>query len=1255
MAVTLDFESSIGKVKSDLTEMKNDLTGVNEAYEKIGQTEKEVIAGARKNQESLAKATKNSDLAFNRQGKTVQQLSAHVARLSKAQKKTNDPALVKKYNAEIVKTQLALKLAKGESVSFFAALSAGATTSQAVFISLKGVLASTFAPLFAVGAILGTLREVISLSNEFQQSGADLQAITGASDEALEFLKQSAVEVGVETTVSANKTLEAYKLIASAKPELLSNAEGLAQITKDAVTLTEAMGGELPQVATDLTDIMNKMKAPAEESGRFINALAAGSKEGSAEVGQLASSFLVAGTEIQSSNVKLEEGVGIFEALAEQGLKGAEAGTAARNVFSKLSATDVLPKDATDRLKAAGVDITALSDKSLTFTDRLRALAPIQNDANALTALFGLENKSAAQILLGNVDRIDELTEAVTGTNVAQEQAAIRTATASAEWEKLKNTISSLVVDSGGGLSSFLALIISFGRNGILFIKGIIDDFKPTITLLTDAFGDLFDAIASMFPATEEGAEGIDLFGTAIKAITFPLKLLINIFVGIVDGITLFYEWAGQAINRSKPLTDLFRNLRLLVIGVFQAITDAPAYLEGGIAAIRVFITEVSRSILDLGGNIGNVLKEAFNIKKLVTDGTGDLDAALGNLFVNPFKGVGAKAAEAFNQGFADSQKGNKIAAPESTGSTSTPATPVETAATSTFSKQDEQAKAEAEKARKAREKAAKERIRLEKEIAKARIDALRDGTAKELALEELRFKDLSERLEKHGIDTSQALEQHELNKFEIKRKGIADVAQLDQLGGEEKIRFLFEQAKQEIETLEAQLTKAGGGKLLESQIKQLDLLRKTANDQFLKDLEAFQSEELKLEQDHEIALLELKAGDFETAVDFEEFKQQEILNIRLRFAEAQLAILEKIEGAESDAALGLRKIINEIKGDLEGLTGDTPKDFNLFDLIGLDPDDPRAKGIETFIKTSVGVLGDLNKARLENADEAIKAIDDEIEAIEKGIEGKEKELEEQEALAEQGKANRVAEVQAELDLLRASQEAEKVERDKAVAEKKKIQKQQAIIDTVTQASSLITASAQVFQSVAAIPFVGPIIGAALVATMIGSFIAAKSKIFQGIKKQKARKGMFGKVTGYTHDQGGEAFGDHIEVEAGENFGILSRKASRKFGKHYEAFTNAANKNDRQKMAEIAAELSDTPLDRNLPNDLAETEAKIVQMKTEITANLEGEELRKNNALLAEMIKDKRKPKVVHLEGSRVETHGNSTRIIKKKNIIKNA
>jgi TP901 family phage tail tape measure protein len=309
---------------------------------------------------------------------------------------------------------------------------------------------------FGVGAVFQSATEKII---EFDQSVADLQAITGASGKDLEFYKQQANEMGVSVEGGASAVVEAYKLIGSAKPELLTNAEALNEVTKSAITLSQASGMTLPESATALTDAMNQFGADAKEAERYINVLANGAKFGAVEIPQVTDALLKFGAVAKTSNVSIEESTALIELLGEKGLKGAEAGTALRNVMLKLSAPDALPKEAQDRLTALGISFDQLNNDAIPFSERLSALKPLLEDNATLVKVFGMENAVSATSLISNIDRIKELESQMYTQGTAMEQATQRTNTLGHALMELKNEFFAMFTSMGSGSGSMQMFI----------------------------------------------------------------------------------------------------------------------------------------------------------------------------------------------------------------------------------------------------------------------------------------------------------------------------------------------------------------------------------------------------------------------------------------------------------------------------------------------------------------------------------------------------------------------------------------------------------------------------------------------------------------------------------------------------------------------------------------------------------------------------------------------------------------------------
>lgn len=421
---------------------------------------------------------------------------------------------------------------------------------------------------FGIGEVVrGAAQTII----EFDQSVADLVSITGASGKDLQFFKEQATELGTSVEGGASAVIEAYKLIGSAKPELLSNAAALNEVTKSAITLSQASGMELPEAATALTDAMNQFGAPAEEAARYIDALANGALFGSAEIPQVTEALLKFGAVAKTSNISIEESTGLIEALAEKGLKGAEAGTALRNVMLKLSAPDALPKEAQERLEGLGISFADLQDTSKPFSERLKALKPLLNDNAALVKVFGTENAVAALNVIQNTDRIEELTSQMDTQGTASKQAQDRTNTLSFALNELKESWNQVVLGfmSGEGSTSILVKALKFVAENLGTIlsyvgkavvawgayKAILMAVQARQFILSGGLKDIAKNMVGAIRGTKQMAEAQDEVadkstkaGNAMKAI--PWVMLIGFAIELA---TKIYDVAsGYAEQRRQ-------------------------------------------------------------------------------------------------------------------------------------------------------------------------------------------------------------------------------------------------------------------------------------------------------------------------------------------------------------------------------------------------------------------------------------------------------------------------------------------------------------------------------------------------------------------------------------------------------------------------------------------------------------------------------------------------------------------------------
>lgn len=313
--------------------------------------------------------------------------------------------------------------------------------------------------------------QATSAALKFNESISNLSAITGAVGDDLKFLRNTALEFGATTTLSATEAAEALKLVASAKPDLLSNAAALKEVTRQAVLLAEASGGtlSLADAAAAVGKALNQFGEEADQAGRFVNVLAAGAKFGSSEVLATSQALKEAGVAAASANVSFEETNAAIQVLAKNGIDGSQAGTALRNIFLKLD------NDTNTKLRPSVVGLS----------QALANVNKLNEDGAAQVKRFGLENIVAAKSLLGSVDAIGDLTGKLTGTNTALEQASINVDNLSGDVKALGSAYESLQIRVGSLADGELRQLTQATTEFIQALNGnqdALDNWSSTLT-----------------------------------------------------------------------------------------------------------------------------------------------------------------------------------------------------------------------------------------------------------------------------------------------------------------------------------------------------------------------------------------------------------------------------------------------------------------------------------------------------------------------------------------------------------------------------------------------------------------------------------------------------------------------------------------------------------------------------------------------------------------------------------------------------
>lgn len=330
------------------------------------------------------------------------------------------------------------------------------------FSKWGGLLATGAATITGVSMALNTLR---NNRDAKESSQAELKALTGLDDSSIQWLTEQAEklsttmdESGLRIRQSSDEILQAYMLIGSKKPELLKDKEALNAVTIEAMRLAAAAKIDLKDAVTATTVSLNMYGESADQAARYVNVLAAGSKEGAADVSAQAASIKNAGVAASGAGVSIEQLQGTIQMLAEKGLEAEPAGTALRKFFLVLQTG---PDETNPKVVGLQTALENLNKKSLS--------------AAQIQTMFGEEAYSAATILIDNADKVRQYTEAVTDTSIAMEQAAINSDTNEAKMAQYRNSIKEAGIELMERLNPSLSLLTGWTTKIIVALPKLID------------------------------------------------------------------------------------------------------------------------------------------------------------------------------------------------------------------------------------------------------------------------------------------------------------------------------------------------------------------------------------------------------------------------------------------------------------------------------------------------------------------------------------------------------------------------------------------------------------------------------------------------------------------------------------------------------------------------------------------------------------------------------------------------------------
>lgn len=429
------------------------------------------------------------------------------------------------------------------------------------------------------------------------------------------------------------------------------------------------------------------------------------------------------------------------------------------------------------------------------------------------------------------------------------------------------------------------------------------------------------------------------------------------------------------------------------------------------------------------------------------------------------------------------------------------------------------------------------------------------------------KYKKLTESQKETAIKALDDIE----NAIENKQKGLT--LSLDLLN----IDVEIQKAEQLLELLEleGEVSKKGSYEELSNSLKRLDVERQIAllKNAQLPEAKRQPTSAINASFDKQKAIavgsFSMSSFDEQQALDeaiFNEVKRSETEITRFKLEQEKARRQEQIRLAESGGLDWSQAQIDAAKSTVKGIDRESSELDNFIMNIG-------KKGLGGTLLEKLGfsddqidALGDAANIVIEQlqsiTDAEVQLAEQAVEAAEKRVEAAQSAYDAEVEARNNGYANNVATAKKELEQEKKNQQ----EKQKMLAA---AQKRQENLNTVIQASSLITASANLWSSFSSIPIAGPALALAAIATMWTSFAVAKVKAKQVTASQSEEYGEGGLefLEGGSHASGNDIdLGvenkkkRRMKAEGGEALAIINKQRTRKYRKILPDVVDSLNK-----------------------------------------------------------------------------------------------
>jgi len=380
----------------------------------------------------------------------------------------------------------------------------------------RGMSLGITAPLTAIGV------SSFRVATEFEASMARVAAVAKASSSEFKQLRDSALELGRTTTFTASQVAnlqEAYARLGFSTKQILDAQEAT-------LYLAQATGSDLASAAEVAGATVRGFGLAATDTAHVTDVMAASFSASALDLESFRESMKYVAPVAQAAGISIEETTAMLAALANNGIKGSQAGTALRRIISQLGGTGANVADEIERLAQGGLNLADAKDE------------------------VGRSAQTALLVLSKTGDVTKSLTEDFTNADgAAKGMADIMNDTAAGALARMQSAIEGAQIEIGTKLAPTILRVVEY-----------ISDLATRFAELDEGTQDTIITMAAVAAAIGPILIGVGSLTSGIGALIPAIKalygfLLANPWVAIATAIAAVAVAVYNLWDNTKKLT----------------------------------------------------------------------------------------------------------------------------------------------------------------------------------------------------------------------------------------------------------------------------------------------------------------------------------------------------------------------------------------------------------------------------------------------------------------------------------------------------------------------------------------------------------------------------------------------------------------------------------------------------------------------------------------------------------------------------